>query len=382
MSISTSSQRSIALAAWAHIRTNKMIGQAEANLLTGAREESPPRVAICIVNWNGRRATIECLESVRRLEYPNYVAVVVDNGSADGSAEKVKAWAQQNLGPGQVLADYSRSSALSGGEERMERALDRTASAARLVLIRNQDNLGFTGGNNAAIHYALHRGAPADYVFLLNNDAAPKADCLTLLVSADLKAKAGIVGAVVLTGDGSEVEFAKSGPPLALFFAPIIKAYVPMPEDGKDSWESGYVNGAAMLIRKDVLDAVHRLGRGYLDDRLFLYWDELAFCNNAWKMGFKCLVVRAATVRHKGGKSSGGFVNPIYYYYSGRNRILLVSEFLLLRWRIVFHFVHTPMRLASALNNLRARRWRSAQAILLGLIDGYRGVTGKWKGHG
>ena len=357
-------------------------GQSESSVVTPSGKSSPPRVAICILNWNGWRETLECLESVRQLEYPNYLAVVVDNGSKDGSAEKIKAWAEQNLGPAQAVADYSRSSALTGGEEQRERPLDRTPSAARLVLIRNQDNLGFTGGNNTAIDYALHRGAPADYVFLLNNDAAPKADCLSLLVSADLKANAGIVGAVVLTGDGSQVEFAKSGPPLALFFAPIIKAYVPLSEDGKDSWESGYVNGSAMLIRRDVLAAVHRLGRGYLDDRLFLYWDELAFCNNARKMGFKCLVVRAATVRHQGGKSSGGFVNPIYYYYSGRNRILLVSEFLPLRWRIVFHFIHAPMRLASALNNLISGRRGSAQAILLGLIDGYRGVTGKWKGHG
>jgi GT2 family glycosyltransferase len=359
-----------------------MNGQSENNSSTDSGEKSFPLVAICIVNWNGWRDTLECLESVRKLEYPNYVAVVVDNGSTDGSAENIKAWAEQKLGAGQALAVYSQSTALNGGEQQMERALDCTPSAARLVLIRNEDNQGFTGGNNSAIHYALHREAAAEYVFLVNNDATPNADCLTLLVSADLKTKAGIVGAVVLRGDGNEVEFAKSGPPLALFFAPIIKAYVPMPEDGKDSWESGYVNGAAMLIRRDVLEAVHRLGRGYLDDRLFLYWDELAFCNNARKMGFKCLVVRNATVRHKGGKSSGGFVNPIYYYYSGRNRILLVREFLPLRWRIVFHFIHAPMRLASALNNLRARRRQSAQAILLGLIDGYRGVTGKWKSHG
>jgi GT2 family glycosyltransferase len=339
-------------------------------------------VAICILSWNGWRDTIECLESVRRLEYSNYVAVVVDNGSSDGTAEKIKAWAEQNLGPVHALADYSRATALKGGEEQMENALDGTPSAARLVLIRNEDNLGFMGGNNVAIHYALRRSAPADYVFLLNNDAVPKADCLNLLVSADLKTKAGIVGAVVLTGDGRGVEFAKSGPPLALFFAPIVKAYVPLPKDGKAFWESDYVNGAAMLIRKDVLAAVHRLGRGYLDERLFLYWDEFPFCNNARKMGFKCVVVRDATVRHRGGKSTGGFVNPLYYYYSGRNRILLVSEFLPLGWRIVFHIVHAPMRLVSALNNLRAHRLKSAQAILLGLVDGYRGVTGKWQRHG
>jgi len=358
-----------------------MTAPSEVKSLAPVPEESPPRVAICILNWNGWRDTIECLESVRRLEYPNYVAVVVDNGSSDGSAEKIRAWAAQNLGPAHALADYSRPSALNGGEVQMEYALDRTPSAARLVLIRNADNLGFTGGNNVAMHYALHRGAPADYVFLLNNDAMPEPDCLTLLVTADLKTRAGIVGAVVLTGNGCDVEFAKSGPRLALFFAPIIKSYVPMPQGGKLQWESGYVNGSAMLIRKDVLMAVHRLGRGYLDDRLFLYWDEIAFCNTAWKMGFKCLVVRNATVHHKGGKSSGGFVNPIYYYYSGRNRVLLVNEFLPLGWRVVFHCVHTPMRLVSALNNVRTRRLRSAQAILWGLIDGYRGVTGKWKRH-
>jgi hypothetical protein len=333
------------------------------------------------VNWNGWQDTIECLESVRQLQYPDFVTIIVDNGSTDGSPEKIKAWAEQNLGPGQALADYSRACALNGGEEQLENALDRTPSGARLVLIRNVENLGFTGGNNVAIHYALHRGATADYVFLLNNDAMPKANCLSLLVSADLKTRAGIVGAVVLTGDGRDVEFAKSGPRLALFFAPLIKSYQPLPNDGEAIWESGYVNGSAMLIRKDVLEAIHRLGRGYLDDRLFVYWDEIAFCNNARKLGFKCIVARDATVRHKGGKSSGGFSGPTYYYYSGRNRVLLVNEFLPFRWRVLFHLIHTPMRLVSALSNLRARRVLSARAVVLGLIDGYRGVTGKWKDH-
>src|ERR1035437_1979132 len=113
-----------------------MNGQSEINSSMDAWEKSPPLVALCIVNWNGWRDTLECLESVQQLEYPNYVAVVVDNGSADGSAEKIKAWAEQNLGPGQVLADYSRPSALSGGEKQKERALDLAPSAAGLALLR------------------------------------------------------------------------------------------------------------------------------------------------------------------------------------------------------------------------------------------------------
>jgi hypothetical protein len=144
-------------------------------------------------------------------------------------------------------------------------------SAARLVLIRSEENLGFSGGNNVAFHYALHRRAPPDYVFLLNNDAAPQVDCLTLLVGAERSTGAGIAGAVVLMGNGPGVEFANCRSQLAIFFAPIVKSCVPMPEGGEASWESLFVHGAAMLIRKDVLEAVHLLGRGYLDDRLFLF---------------------------------------------------------------------------------------------------------------
>ncbi len=340
----------------------------------------PPRVAICIVNWNGWNDTLECIESVRQLQYPDFVTIVVDNGSTDGSPEKILEWADQNLGPAGAVADYSRASALAGGDEPMETVLNAAPSMARLVVIRNGENQGFTGGNNIGIRYGLSRGAPADYVFLLNNDALAKADCLDRLVAADLKANAGILGAVVMTGDGREVEFAKSGPPLALFFAPIIKSYVPLPSDGNATWESGYVNGAAMLIRRDVLAAVHRLGKGYLDDRLFLYWDELAFCNTARKMGFKCVVVRDATICHKGGKVRVGLPIP---------SIITIQVAIAFYWPCVNSFLWDGSSfstsftrrcaLTSALNNWISGRPKSAQAILSGLLDGYRGVTGKWK---
>ena len=119
-----------------------------------------PLVVISILNWNGWEDTLECLESVRRLDYPNFLTVVVDNGSSNGSADKIKAWAEANLGPGQVIADYYRDTALAGGDPETEQALDGAASSARLVLIRNEDNLGFTGGNNVAIHYGLSRERP------------------------------------------------------------------------------------------------------------------------------------------------------------------------------------------------------------------------------
>jgi cellulose synthase/poly-beta-1,6-N-acetylglucosamine synthase-like glycosyltransferase len=110
-----------------------------------------PRVAISILTWNGWQDTLECVESVRRLDYPNYLTVVVDNGSWDDSAEQIKAWAKENLDPGQVLADYSRETALAGGDPETEQALDRAPCPARTVLIRTEENLGFMGGHSTAL---------------------------------------------------------------------------------------------------------------------------------------------------------------------------------------------------------------------------------------
>ncbi len=138
---------------------------------SGLDAEKSPRVVVSILNWNGWQDTLECLESVRKLDYPNYLTVVVDNGSWDDSAERMKAWAHENLGAGQVLADYTQEIALQGGDQQTEEALESVPSPARLVLIRNEENLGFTGGNNVAFHYALTGEHPADFVFLLNNDA-------------------------------------------------------------------------------------------------------------------------------------------------------------------------------------------------------------------
>ena len=59
--------------------------------------EEWPKVAIIILNWNGWKDTIECLESVFRIDYPNYQVIVVDNNSPNNSMEYIKAWAEGNL---------------------------------------------------------------------------------------------------------------------------------------------------------------------------------------------------------------------------------------------------------------------------------------------
>ena len=150
----------------------------------------------------------------------------LDNGSWNDSAARIAAWAREGLGSGHVLAEYSRETALQGGEAATEEALDGVPSPSRLVLIRNKENQGFTGGNNVAIHYALHRNVPADYVFLLNNDARVESDCLTHLLEAGRASGAGIVGASIIDANTGGMQFVGRGESLTRarrLFGPVLR---------------------------------------------------------------------------------------------------------------------------------------------------------------
>jgi hypothetical protein len=341
--------------------------------------EASPRVVISILNWNGWRDTLQCLESVRQLDYPDYLTVVVDNCSWDDSAERVKAWAHENLGAGHVLADYTQEIALQGGEPRTEEALRRTRSSARLVLIRNEENLGFTGGHNVVIHYGLQRPVPGDYVFLLNNDAVLDKECLRVLVSVDRAADAGVVGAVITDHTG-KIQFAGSGPTFRHFFRVVMGQ--PMPHTQAGFWESPVVDGVAMLIGSRVLRSIRQRRGTYLNDALFMYSDELDFCAAAHREGYKTVVARNAIACHRAEVRQQASDNSVYFfYYFTRNSVILARTLLSPGRRLLFHLVYPPLCARRIVKRLLARQPRLAGAILCGLLDGYRGIAGKWKYH-
>lgn len=347
----------------------------------GGKLKSWPKVAIIVLNWNGWRDTIECLESLQWLIYPNYQIIVVDNGSWDDSLEKIKAWGEENLGIDHVLVEYTREIALEGGKEDQEELLEHVPSKSKMVLIRNEENLGFTGGNNVAIHYALQEKYPIDYVFLLNNDAKVETDCLTKLVDVAHKSNAGIVGATLIKETDKAMPSTVNVGLIRQFFAPIVRPELPPPAPENDFWPSLWVGGAAMLVRKDALTTVHSAKGYYLNSNLFMYIDELDFCVVADKLGYKTFLAKQAIVYHKSAQSIGGSQNPISYYYIGRNHILLANELLPLRWKVLFHPVNVLLCMVRVLKNVAEGRLNSSWGILCGLWDGYRGKTGKWKYH-
>jgi hypothetical protein len=339
----------------------------------------PPLVVISVLNWNGWQDTLECLESTRRLSYPNYLTVVIDNGSWDDSVERIKAYARENLGPGYVLTEYALPVALQGGEEVTEAVLERTPPAQKLVLVRNDENLGFTGGNNVAIDYALHRRAPADYLFFLNNDAVLDRGCLTALVEVDREADAGVVGAVVTDHTGA-ILFARSGTIFKHFFRVLGGKAIPKTQD--EFWESPLVNGAAMFVGSRVLRSVRARRATYFNDDVFMYGDEFDICWAAHREGYKTVVARNAVVSHRVSvRRQGPHNSTRYFYYSIRNRVILSRTLLPVGRRLIFHLFYPPLCVRRMVGRLLAGKPRLAWAISCGLRDGYRGVGGKWKHH-
>ncbi len=339
-----------------------------------------PSVGICVLNWNGWRDTLECLESLRKQDYPNRLVILVDNHSQNESAEKISSWAKANMGGG-AFNDYTGEGARTGGDEFDEGILNAVKSPDRLVLIRNEENTGFTGGCNTAIEYALKRSEPPEYIFLLNNDATLEADCLTRLMEVAKESGAAIVGAVLLDESGREVIFNGRISMLRQFFAPIVDWHLPPPATDKDYWPTDCTHGGAMLVSSDALRAIAKAKGEYLRAGLFMYHEGAEFHHHAARLGFHAVVAKRAVVRHKNARSSGGAENPLAYYYSERNRILVANVVLPFGWKLLFHLVNLPLISARILKNVVRRRRAAARAILEGFGDAYRGRMGKWRHH-
>jgi hypothetical protein len=339
-----------------------------------------PLVAISVLNWNGWRDTIQCLESTRQLDYPNYITIVVDNGSSNGSAERIKEWARESLGPGCAIAEYHDDSALRGGEQEGEAELERVPCANRLVLIRNRVNKGLSGGHNVAIRYALTRKPMADDVFILNNDVAVCSDSLTRLLSVQRSSNAGIVGASVTLKESPQLRFETPASFRASFFAPFVRDWAQPAVSEKPYLNTDFVIGTAMLIGRDVLTEIGGSSGEYFCSDLFFSGPE-SFCFAAKLRGYSSVIATGPAVEHLGGRSGGRTGSTLRYYYDERDLVLRARMMLPFHYRMLFYMLNLSRATGSMAKNLLRRRPRAAWAMLQGVLDGYRGRGGKWKYH-
>jgi GT2 family glycosyltransferase len=288
--------------------------------IDGGLEHLPvSRAVIILVNWNGWQDTVECLESLRRLAYPDVRIVVCDNGSGDNSLHEIKNWAERH----QIRhCELHRADAESG------RFPD---DDPVLTLIQCDENLGFAGGCNVGLHYALARGE-ADYCWLLNNDTVVEPDALTHLAARiQQQPQVGICGSTVLFyHDRNRIQALGGGHycrwiGLPWHYGRFTRWGSTIDPQRAEAWMN-YVEGASMLVSRKFLDDV-----GLLSEDYFLYFEEADWAIRA-EGRFRLGYAPKSIVYHKVGGSIGTSCNPARMsytsdYYNIRNRLLFTRRF-------------------------------------------------------
>ena len=299
------------------------------------------RIAVVILNWNRKSDTLECLKSVFTLDASRFtlVPIVVDNASTDGSVEAFK-------------------------------------KLKNITLVKNKDNLGYTGGNNEGIKKALELGA--DFIMVLNNDTILDKDLVKeLLGAAEDKKDAGIFTPKIYFEEGFEFHkdrYKKSELGKVIWAAggKIDWDNVFGENRGVDEVDRGqydrveevdFGTGACLFVRREVFEKC-----GMFNNKYFMYYEDTDFCEFAKRNGFRIVYVPAAKLWHKVAQSSG-IGSSLNDYFISRNRML-------------FGVMYAPLRTKFALLReswkllLFGRPWQRR-----GVLDFYIGNFGKgsWK---
>ena len=297
-------------------------------------ESTPaPRVIVILLNWNGIGDTLECIESVRNLDYSDMRIVVVDNGSTDDSIT--------------VLRRRYPS----------------------ITLLESKRNLGFTGGNNLGIAKALEMGA--EYVWLLNNDTIVEKGALKELVKGISESvEIGLASPLIYFHDSREkIQFCGS---VIDWKNQRIRHIESLEELAKvEPGESLSLWGTALLMKRRTLTDV-----GYLSEKYFAYHEDEEYCLRVARAGYRCAVVPEARIFHKNSRSTGSNDAPMQVFLRSRNLFFLWMDTL----RGVDRIRYVPKYLAHIVSyggSLKGKNLPdSVQACMDGAWSAFRGMGG------
>jgi GT2 family glycosyltransferase len=298
-----------------------------------------PLVAIILLNWNGLEDTLECLASLDKLTYPTVEVIVVDNGSEGDQAA--------------AIAD----------------------AFPKTTVLAQKENLGFCGGCNVGIKYALEHGAA--YVMLLNNDTIVSPDLIEeLLKGTEGLENPGAISPLILSyPDTNRVWYSDAYwiPGTAQFR---LERDTDEPSDlGKrHPYETQFACGCCLLASTDAFKKV-----GVLDERYFAFYEEADWCARSHRLGFTSYVVPRGRIFHKGSRSTPSFVAV---YLMTRNRLLWMKDnltfferlrsFLFLSKEVIWHAANLAGLTGSHFSK------RHSRIVLRSYADYFRGRFYRW----
>lgn len=244
--------------------------------------EKLPLVSLITINYNQPDVTCAMLETVKRLTYPNLEVFVVDNGSREDDTGRFRA----------ILPD------------------------ANIIIIKK--NVGFAGGNNAAVPQAK-----GDYIFFVNNDTELPPDLIEHLVEPFQKIKdVGMVCPKIIYYDPPQLIQYAGYTEINPFTAR--NSTVGQFEVDKGQYDKGgftsYAHGAAMLVSKEAIQKA-----GMMPEFFYLYYEELDWSQLIKNAGFKIYYQPKGKIFHKESVTIGR-MSPEKIYYVTRNRILFMRR--------------------------------------------------------
>ncbi len=236
-----------------------------------------PLVWIIIVNWNGKADTLACLASLQKISYPSRHVLVVDNASADGSVEAIR------------------------------------AQFPEVEVFINDKNERFAHANNQGIKKALAAGA--DLVLLLNNDTEVAPDFLDHLVSAaESQPEVGMVAPKIYYHSQRDRQLIWFAGGRINFWTGRVSHRGLRQRDFPQKYNSpeavDFLTGCAILAKRECLEMIKiPLGEDYLmylNEGYFMYIEDVDLCWRARQAGFICLYQPAAKIWHKVSASTSG----------------------------------------------------------------------------
>ncbi|MEK7159984.1 MAG: glycosyltransferase family 2 protein [Patescibacteria group bacterium] len=264
------------------------------------------KVFVTMISFNNNKATFECLDSLEKIKKDGFkmIVVVVDNASVDKFVANKK---------------YKNFD---------------------LEILRSEENLGFTGGQNLGIKHALKEGA--DYIVILNNDVIVDEGLIGQLLTA-FKQDVGIVAPKIYFAKGYEFHkdrYKDNEKGRVIWYAGgvidwknVLGKHRGVDEVDLGQFEEVYepdtATGCCMMVRKEVFEKT-----GFLDDKYFLYYEDADFSLRVKRNGFKIVYQPKAMLWHKNAASAGGSGSPLQDYYITRNRLVFGYKYASLRIKI------------------------------------------------
>lgn len=269
-----------------------------------------PRIFVVVLTRNGEHEATTCVEAARASRGVALDFLVVDNGSTDGSAERLA----ERFGPEHVL--------------------------------RLADNTGYVGGMNAGLARWIERG-DVGYVLLLTHDTRLAPDALMAMAAVlEAEGDTGLTGPLLFY-EGSGERILSGGGRIDPRRRRIQQLHERL---ASEPYAVDWIDGCCMLIRRGVLQEI-----GSLDDRFFIYFEEVDLCRRATAAGWSVRLVPQARAWQK----KEGMPAPYYWYYMSRNGYLF--------WRKNFGTRSSRVATVLARQSLRSVGWAVLTALAPGL---------------